>query len=550
VTEPTAAAPEPAGPRGPTISVSTLAWVVVAAVFVLMRLGPVWQAPVGGPELIHLSGAWQAREGVSDSRFVPTLFQAISTALLHWNNSEVPSRFVAFLATATTPVALYLLRPKLGNAGALLALVFVVFDGPQIALGTEASAMGLDLAVTAWFFVALSRPGIPGWLWAAVGFAVASAGPVSLPLVTALAVMAAAGRVRRHTNRRLAFAGAGVLVAVSSTTARFGLGMDGLRLAPIDLFALGFDEPWSSTTAFGAFELYSWPLVVGGVAAGAIAAFEAYRRRTFDPPALLLPVWAGAALLWSLASLRSANTVPLAALSLPLALMLGPAVARGTEAMARMPRTGWQLAGVLLAAAAFLALVGSFNVLTWADVGDVQDNREVALVTGFFLMAAAAVGYVALDRRSAPALLIAALAVGSMFMVAASLGVALSGIEEPIPSPRMTLQAPRLRALTLDSAASSGGKVGINPLLAADATWAFRDSGAIVTAQPDEAAVLVWPVDLPQPPGWAPLEGTWALTETVTPPTSGVLDYVAWLADRNRIAIHQAPVNVFVRATK
>ena len=548
MTAPIAAAPESSGPRLLSVSVSTIAWVATATVFVLVRLGPVWQAPVGGPELIHLSGAWQAREGISDARFVPTLFQAISAAILHWSSSEVPSRVVAFLATATMPGALYLLRPKLGNGGALLAVAFLAFDGPQIALGTEASAMGLDLAVTTWLFVALSRPGFPPWAWIAMAFMVASAGPVSLPLLGAAAVLAAARRGRLRADGRIAFAGIGALLGVAATTARFGLGVDGLRLAPVDLFALGFDERWSTATAADALILYSWPVVVAGVAAGVIAAIEAHGRRAIEPAALLLLVWAGVALLWLASSLTSNNTVPLAALSLPLALLLGPAIARAADAMTRMPRGSWRLSGVLLAAAAFLVLVGIAYVRKWADLGEVSDNREAALVAGFFLMAAAAMGYLALDRRTAPALLIAGLAGGVALTVAGGTGVAFSGLEEPIPSPLVAPQASTLRTLSLEAAAASGGKVGIHPLVAADATWAFRDTGAIITARPDDAAVLVWPVDLPQPQGWAPLEGKWALVETISPPTSGTLAYMAWLADRNRLTVSEAPVSVFVRA--
>ncbi len=548
MTGPTPLAPELEVPRGLWVSVETIAWVATAAVFVLLRLGPVWQAPVGGPELVHLSGAWQAREGISDGRFAPTLFQAISAAILHWSSSEVPSRAIAFLATATTPGAIYLLRPRLGKAGALLALAFMAFDGPQIALGTGASAMGLDLAVTMWLFVAFCRPGFPPAVWCIAGFAVASAGPVSLPLVVAGAVLVAARRVRLPADGRMGFAAIGTLLGVVATTARFGLGVDGLRLAPIDLFALGFEERWSTSTAADVVMLYSWPVVGAGAVAGVTGTIAAYRRRSFDPAMLLQLIWAGVALLWWLASLTSHSAVPAAALSLPLALLLGPAAPRAIEAMAGIPRAGWRVAGVLLAVAACLVLIGVMNVLKWADAGEVRDNQEAALVTGFFIMAAATLGYLALDRRMAPSLVLVGLAGGVALMVAGGTGVAFSGREEPIVSPRIAPQASTLRVLAIESAATSGGMVGIHPLVAADATWVFRESGAIITARPDDAAVLVWPLDLPQPQGWAPLEGKWALVESVSPPTAELLDHVAWLAGRNRLDVVQAPVNVFVRA--
>ena len=62
-------------PRG-TVSVGALAWLLVGAIFVALRIGTAFEAPVGGAELVHLSGAWQARMGADDARYIPTLFQA------------------------------------------------------------------------------------------------------------------------------------------------------------------------------------------------------------------------------------------------------------------------------------------------------------------------------------------------------------------------------------------------------------------------------------------------------------------------------------------
>ena len=63
------------------VSVGTLTWAATATIFILLRLAFAWNAPVGGFELAGLSGSWQAHIGASDTRFVPTLFQAFSAAL-------------------------------------------------------------------------------------------------------------------------------------------------------------------------------------------------------------------------------------------------------------------------------------------------------------------------------------------------------------------------------------------------------------------------------------------------------------------------------------
>jgi hypothetical protein len=219
------------------VPVLGLAWAVVAVAFVALRIAPIWHTPVAGAELIHLSGAWQARVGVADNRFVPTLFQALSALLLHWSSSEIPSRLLAFAATATIPGALYALRGRLGDAGALIALILLAFDGPAITVGASASAMGFDLAIALWLFALTTRRSIPGWLAALAGFAVATAGPITLPLVAGWAIV--------HLLRRsypppvlASWCAGGVVIGVLLATFRFGLGIDGgLRIPPFQLFA-------------------------------------------------------------------------------------------------------------------------------------------------------------------------------------------------------------------------------------------------------------------------------------------------------------------------
>lgn len=527
-----------------TVSFSAVAWLAVSAVFVLLRLGPTWQAPVGGAELVHLSGAWQAREGIADPRFVPTLFQALSTLLLHLSTSEVPPRALAFAATASIPGALYLLRSRLGDGGALLALLFLAFDGPGIALGVSASAMGFDLALTAWLLVAFTRPRLPAPAWAGIAFVAATGGPVVLPLLAAGAVLAAVRPGMLPRDRRLAWAAAGALSGVAATTLRFGLGVDGLRVAPFDLFAAGFDEEWSTATALEVAGLYSWPLLAAGAVAAILAALSALRRRAIASFDLLLLSWAGVALLWLLVSAGAHSLAPVAALTLPLALHLGPAAVRAVEVVAAMRRANWQIAAGLLGAAAFLAMIATMNVLKWAGRGETGSDREVALVAGLFLMVAGMLAYLAWDRRTAPSLLAVAAVTGLAHMVAASMGVALSGREEPLPSPLLAPQAETMRQQALEM----GGSIAVHPGVAPGATWVLRDAPVTVTALPGDAAVLVWPATLPQPQGWAPLEGTWALEAHIEPPTGGALEYIAWLADRNRLDVAQTPVSVYVRA--
>ncbi len=530
------------GSREISIGISGLAWTVAGAVFILLRLGPLWQAPVGGAELIHLSGAWQAREGIGDPRFVPTLFQGITALLLHWSASEVPPRVLAFLATATIPGALYLLRPQLGNAGALLALVILAFDGPAIALETEASAMGFDVAIALWLFVALARTARPPWLCGLAGFGLATAGPVPLPLVAAAAGLAAARHGPAWERRTVIAVAAGAAVGVAATTFRFGLGWDGLRVAPFDLFAAGFDERWSTATAAEVLAVYSWPMVAAGVAATLV---RAARWKGETPLEALLLGWAAAALLWFAVAASTHSSVPVAALTAPLALILGPAAVRAWDAITRID---WRLPGVLLGTGGLLAAIAMYTVLKWARADEVGGTVEALLVAGLFLMAFAAAGYLGFDRRTAPALLAAAAVAGAIPVSAGTFGVALSGIEEPLPSPTVAPQASQLEALAADAARRAPGPIAVHPTLASDATWPFRETTTVITGAPGEAAVLIWPAGVPRPEGWVALDGTWALTASIAPPTGGILEYIKWLEDRNTVVVSQAPIAVYVRA--
>ncbi len=122
------------------LSVGALAWGVLAVLFVAVRAGTALGAPVGGVELAGLSGAWQAHVGVDDARFIPTFFQALAAFTFEWTTSEMPARVLALLATASIPVAVYRLRPRLGEAGALFVLLLLAIDAPAVLLGATASA--------------------------------------------------------------------------------------------------------------------------------------------------------------------------------------------------------------------------------------------------------------------------------------------------------------------------------------------------------------------------------------------------------------------------
>lgn len=529
-----------------TLSVGTIAWGVAAAVFLLLRLGPIWEMPVGGGELVHLSGAWQARVGADDARFVPTLFQAITAALFHLTDSEVPARVLAFLATATVPFALYRLRSRLGEAGALLALLLLAFDGPAIWLGVAASAMGFDLAVTVWLFVfALEAPRAP-LLAAVTGFLATSAGPLALPLLAGWASVSFA-RGQYPGRRSGTAAAAGALLAVLLASIRYGLGADGLRVPPLDLFAAGFDDHWSAATAGEALLLYGLPILGGGAVAAAIDAADWWRDRGPSLAVRLLLAWAAFALAWLVFASTSHQIVPAVGLALPLALLLGRALGRAIPAMLA---ADWRFARLLLPLAGLAAVLIAFVVVRWARAGEVGDAASQAKVWLYAIVFVAALGVVGAYRTSRPALLAAALVPGAALLLFGASGVAFTSPDEPLPSPASPQQARDLRDFALQAAEDRGGAIAVDPAFADALTWPFRDSGNVIVASrvPPLAAVLLWRGDAPRPDGYVPVEGNWALTRAVAPPTDGVLDYLHWLIDRHRLPVTGTAVAVYVRA--
>lgn len=532
-----------------TFTVADLAWAVAAGIFVLMRLGPVWQAPVGGAELDHLSGAWQASIGVTDTRFVPTFFQAICALLFQFTTSEVPARVVAFVVSASVPVAVYMLRGQLGNAGGLLALLLLAFDAPGIALGVSASAMAFDIALAMWLFVAMTRDGHPLPLWAhGVGaFMATTAGALVLPLLLAAGGLALYRREVPPSSTLIAW-GAGALLGLALTFVRYGLGVDGLPIALIVTFEQSFEREWSSASAMAIVAMYSVPVLVGGIAGMAWHIVQWRRGGLISAHTLLLVAWFGVSAGWLLAAAGSDSTAAVVAATTPAALLAGPALVRGIEAMIAAK---WRYARMLLPIAALSAAVATNICLQWADRAAVGNSAEQTVVVLLYTVALIACAAVCAERRAIPTLMAAGLAVAAVPFAAGGFGVALSAIEEPIPSPISPSQASELRRIAFETVEDRGGTIVVHPDLAESILWPFRDSGDIElnSRVPDGATFAIWPLGVPAPEGMVPLEGEWALLESVEPPGSP-LDYVRWLSDRNELAIIPLRVAVYTEASE
>ena len=270
-------------PRLPAVSVASIVWVLVVVLFVLLRVGLVWRAPVGGAELSHLYGAWQARTGIEDDQYVPTLYQGVTALTLRWTESEEPARALALAGTLTIPLALFLLRRQLGEGGALLTLLLLALDPVGIVLGVTATAAAWDAAIAVWLVVALVAGRPPPWTWFLIAFLAATAGPLPFTVVLATTCLVALHRYR-PTGGAFLWGAAGAALGVLLTSLQYGVGAAAFRVAPFSLFFAGFDEPWSTLTGAELAALYGLPLLVGGAAAVAWLAIHLRHEGRSPPP--------------------------------------------------------------------------------------------------------------------------------------------------------------------------------------------------------------------------------------------------------------------------
>lgn len=538
----------PAG-RWPTLSVGAIAWAVVVVLFILLRVGVIWRAPVGGAELAHLSGAWQAQIGIADERYVPTFYQAVSALTLGWSESEVPARSLAFAATLSIPLGLFLLRRTLGEGGALLTLLLLALDPAGIILGVTATASAWDSAIAVWLVVALvaSRP--PPWGWTLIAFLVATSGPLTLPLVFG-AVGVAAWRRALPDSEALIWGLLGTALGLFLTTLQFGLGAAGLRIAPIQLFVAGFDEPWSTLTVAQLAPLYGLPLLAGGAVAAAWMVIRLRARgRVPTPPEALLLTATGLGFAWFLLALPTTSPFPLAAATFYASFILGPALVR---VAGLLMTADWRPHAYLLAIAFGLIAIGFFVLSDWGREGRIGSADERVLVAipvffGLMALSVLALALVSSLREELPLALVPTLVGGGLLLLAGASGVSLSAAGEPLPGPVSPSTARAIRDVALD-ASTSRGQIVIHERYRGQLTWAFRASPELVLTSevPLDAGVVIWPVEEPPPEGFIALEGRWVLERSLAGPTS-VLEAIHWFGERNSLPEQLDLVAIYVR---
>jgi len=533
--------------RGPReVSLGALLWIGIGAVFVLVRLAGVLSMPVGGAELDALSGAWQAHEGHTGVRFIPTLFQGLAAASFAFTSSEMPARFLALLASASVPFALYRLRPRFGEPAMLGALLLLAVDPASILGGSTATAFGFDVAVALWLCVLAEAKQAPRWAHAVAGFFAATSGGIVLPLLVA---MAALRLVRQEYPRTgtIAWSLGGAVIGIAAASLGFGFGWQGVTIPPVAAFGAGFDREWSTESTGYLALVYASPIIAGALVAVAAQVYRGWRDQGWEASEVSLYAWFGAAMLWLLAAAGAHDPAPLVAVAIPAALIIG----REVPAMASVfQRVDWQTAILPIAGVGFCLLVIEAYVEDWARVNRVGDADDQLIVLGVGVAVLACLGMLFSNRRNAGAILLAPITVGALIMLSGASGVAFGGPNEPMPSPAASVQGDEIRAIVEQAVKDHPGPVVVHASFESSMTWALRGGPAVTlaTAIPADATAVIWPVTEPAPEGYSVVEGQWSFTQARKGPHGGFLPYLRWLTNRNILKNQPAALAVYLKA--
>lgn len=531
------------------VRLGTLLWVGIGGLFIIMRVAGLVSIPLGGIELDSVSGAWQASIGEGDDRYIPTLFQGLTALLFQAVGSEFWPRVLAVAASCAIPVALYRLRGPLTEPGALIALTLLALDAPGILIDSTANVSAFDVPLALGMLVLLhERPRIPPAVVAGLAFLVAGSGPIPLLLGAAVLLIELANQ-EHPAHRTIAALAAGALAAVLLTSLRFGLGWDGVVIAPFEVLAAGYNREWSTDPARSLLAIYLVPSLLVTVASAAWLTGAAYRDTADRRFRVTLLVWLGAAFGWLLSSFGEPNPLPLAAFSVPAALVAGPALARGFSVVLA---ADWTWARYLVPAATGALFIWLAFAMDWARGGATGPAHEQVAAWGMFLVALGCVALLVSNRASAPCAVVVIAPFLLFPHVAGVTGVAFGGPNEPMPSPISPVQAREIREIAVTARGEGDGEIVVHPRFEPELAWPFRDSGDIIIAtQPTlEAVVLVWPTDVPRPEGYAIVEGQWALLRERTGPDGDWLDYLRWYFNRNTLGVGSLPVAVYLRSSE
>jgi len=520
------------GKSGLTVSVEALAWAALLALAAALRLASLERPPFSLAEAGRALDAARVADGTVPAGWSGDLAAALTSYLFRIFGE---SQFVARLAPAVAGAALvgvvWLARPWLGRAGALVAGVLVGFSPLFVLFARSAlafsagSLLAAAMAVAVFAYLRQPRPWPAFALVVALGLspltdAVAVTGAIAVLGFLALESLlldseqvAAAWRTFRRSPVHWLSALLVLAAALELGLTHFGTSLDRSGLPGLRLWTNMFDLPRDSRPPeyhMALLAAYEWPALLAGGLAFVLFAGRVLRGGTgaVSPFQRFLLVWtAVAALTLVLVTRREAGQLLM--LLLPLALLAGALAEEAASAIDwSLLRRGWPIVVACLGLIAYAALL----LTEWSRTG-IGDGDRALLVLALVGVAALIGGtYLLVGRRAAAVPLVALTLVAVPFLAHSSLAVGFGDGAEFTADLRITGRAERFSETVSQLAQERGGTVALDRALGESLVWPLRDA-PLVTGDPTKSASAVIARADQTPAGFEPLGDAWRLAE-------------------------------------
>jgi dolichyl-phosphate-mannose-protein mannosyltransferase len=519
--EPELTRPANAPARTLRVQVEDLAWPVVIAIAALTRLPALAILPLSLSDSARAYSAWQVAAGRQPQIWSGDFVQTLTAAIFKFGGAgDARARATSAVLGIILVGALWLYRPLIGRAPALLAAILVALSPICVAVSRSVSGYSAGivfvvlLAALILDFVERPRPAPLAWIAGLLGFGFSTDASFLVFLLTALLFcliegfwlhreeLTAAGTFLRDHQGVLRSSALIALSGLLLSTTRFGIATDRLRSGSTLSWSQAFNPPaFAPPWHFPIDALLAYEPIVflAGIAAALYLAIHA-RRAPISIVERFLLYWAAAALLFSLVvSRQEAGQLPLAIVPLTILAAIAAVRCLGRVRWGLLQQT---IAPSLLAFPAFvyvLFVLESTTANTQLSAGQTV-SLAFLFLGGLGLIAIAA--YWA--RDAAPAYLtICGLVLATIFALHTTSRVGFALGDEFLLGSVATPQAPALGADLAGIAPNLSGVISVDPALASPLAWYSRGNTLVRFQTPSPAAaVIVQPVDAPQVPGY------------------------------------------------
>jgi uncharacterized protein (TIGR03663 family) len=543
-------------PRGfaPSISLETVAWLVVIGLAAALRLARLDHLPLAVDESARAFAAWQTSEGNTPANWPGDMTSAIAAYLFStFGSSDLLARLLPALAGSALVALFWPLSRQVGGA-ALAAAGLLAFSPLLVHLSRSSlpysvgAFLSLAMVLSLFAYLRTQRPQHLFVLTLSLGLALGSdlvSTSTALIVIAFLAyemtwqrsqdVLAAAERMRR--NPALLISGLLFLLgALELDVTHFGTSIDRLDLAGVrqwvDMFALPRDGlPWHFHPGI----LMSYEallLLLGGSAyLWLLSRWVASRGKDVSLFQRFLFFWAsGAAVIIAITTRREAGQLVL--LLLPLALLAGSWLERiaAENDPASLRRAAPYLAPVL-ALVGYMALV----LCQWAKAGEAGSAGERI---GMILALAAVVALIwtawnMLGRQAAGGSLVLALVLLAIVAIHGSTSVMYGRGSEFVTTERIDPHVFQLQEQLAAIEVETPGPIAVHESFLPSLGWYLRDVNGVVFAPSpaaDAVAIVTQPGE-PVPSGYRS-QGAWLIAEGWLPHSIDPLDWWRWLVYR------------------